>query len=56
MDYKLLKRLFTSKMVIIYRYPVKIGCSHTDAEDIVQGTLLKAIIHLEAIKSDKRCN
>jgi len=53
MDYKLLERLFTSKMVIIYRYLVKIGCSHTDAEDIVQDTLLKAIIHLEAIESDK---
>jgi len=53
MDRKLLDELFTSKMVIIYRYLVKIGCSHTDAEDIVQDTLLKAIIHLEAIESDK---
>lgn len=53
MDHKLLEGLFISKMVIIYRYLVKIGCSYTDAEDIVQDTLLKAIIYLEVIKSDK---
>lgn len=53
MDCKVLDEIFKSKMVIIYRYLVKIGCSYTDAEDIVQDTLLKAIIYLEAIESDK---
>ncbi|MCG0275836.1 MAG: RNA polymerase sigma factor [Thermosediminibacteraceae bacterium] len=53
MSNEILEKLFTSKMNIIYKYLVKIGCSHADAEDIVQDTLLQAIIHLEAIGSDK---
>lgn len=53
MNNEILEKLFTSKITIIYRYLVKIGCSHTDAEDIVQDTLYKAIFYLEAIDSDK---
>jgi RNA polymerase sigma-70 factor (ECF subfamily) len=53
MSNEILEKLFTSKMNIIYKYLVKIGCSHADAEDIVQDTLFKAIIHLETIDSDK---
>lgn len=53
MNNELLDELFSSKMTIIYKYLIKIGCSHNDAEDIVQDTLFKALIHLEAIDSAK---
>lgn len=49
----ILEKLFANKMNIIYKYLIKIGCNPADAEDIVQDTLLKAVIHLEAINSDK---
>lgn len=48
-----LNELFRSRMAIIYRYLVKIGCNPADAEDIVQDTLFKAVVHLEAIDSEK---
>lgn len=48
-----LEKLFANKMTIIYKYLIKIGCSHADAEDIVQNTFLKALIYLEAIDSNK---
>ncbi|WP_083768445.1 RNA polymerase sigma factor [Thermosediminibacter oceani] len=53
MSNEILEKLFASKMKIIYKYLVKIGCSHDDAEDIVQDTLLQAIIHLEVLDPDK---
>lgn len=53
MSNEILEKLFASKMTLIYKYLVKIGCSHADAEDIVQDTLVKAVIHLEAIDSEK---
>lgn len=53
MSNEILEKLFTNKMTIIYKYLIKIGCSCADAEDIVQDTFLKAVIHLEAIDSNK---
>ena len=53
MNNETLEKLFTGKMTIIYKYLIKIGCHHADAEDIVQDTLLKAVIHLEAIDLEK---
>ena len=49
MHNELLEEIFKSKMDIIFRYLIKIGCNRPDAEDIVQDTLFKAIIHLEII-------
>ncbi|MBO8158951.1 sigma-70 family RNA polymerase sigma factor [Thermosyntropha sp.] len=49
----LLEKMFASKMNIIYKYLVKIGCSPADAEDIVQDTFFKAIVHLETVDPDK---
>jgi RNA polymerase sigma-70 factor (ECF subfamily) len=40
-------------MSVIYKYLVKIGCSHADAEDIVQSTFLKAFVYLDAIDAEK---
>ena len=53
MHNELLEEIFKSKMDIIFRYLIKIGCNRPDAEDIVQDTLFKAIIHLEIIDSNK---
>ena len=53
MDNELLEQLFRDKSAIIYKYLIKIGCSHYDAEDIVQDTLFQALIYLEAIETDK---
>jgi RNA polymerase sigma-70 factor (ECF subfamily) len=50
---ELLEQLFKNKASIIYRYLLKIGCSHHDAEDIVQDAIFKALIYLEAIEEDK---
>lgn len=47
-----LEKLFAHKMAIIYKYLVKIGCSHADAEDIVQNTFLQAFIYLETIEAN----
>ena len=48
-----LEKLFAEKMPVIYKYLVKIGCSHADAEDIVQSTFLKAFVYLDAIDAEK---
>jgi len=47
------QELLLRKISIVYKYLIKIGCSRDDAEDIIQDTLLKAVIYLEAIDLDK---
>ncbi len=41
MNDELINKLFKDNMKIIYKYLLKIGCSHHDAEDIIQDTMLK---------------
>lgn len=53
MDNEQLEQLLRNKASIIYKYLIKIGCSHHDAEDIVQDALFKALIYLEAIEAAK---
>ncbi len=48
-----LEALFADKMTLIHRYLVKMGCSHVDAEDVVQSTFVKALIYLESIDASK---
>jgi len=53
MNNELLEKIFKNRMNIIFKYLIKIGCNYTDAEDILQETFYKAIIHLEVIDDDK---
>ena len=47
----LINELYKEKSKIIYRYLLKIGCSHENAEDIVQMTFIKAIEYMVALDS-----
>lgn len=46
MKQALINELYQEKSKIIYRYLLKIGCSHENAEDIVQVTFIKAIQYM----------
>lgn len=46
MDEKLIIQLYKEKSDIIYKYLLKRGCSHEDAEDIVQNVFSKAIEYM----------
>lgn len=49
----LINKLFKDNMKIIYKYLLKIGCSHHDAEDIIQDTMCKFIEYIDVIDIDK---
>ncbi|SHE98924.1 RNA polymerase sigma-70 factor, ECF subfamily [Clostridium fallax] len=53
MDNELINKIFKKKMIIIYKYLIKIGCDENDAEDIVQDTFLKAIRYIDGINVEK---
>ncbi len=41
--------ILKEEMRAVYRYLMKTGASHSDAEDVVQDTLYKAVLYMEAI-------
>jgi RNA polymerase sigma-70 factor (ECF subfamily) len=53
MNDELINKLFKDNMKIIYKYLLKIGCSHHDAEDIIQDTMCKFIEYTNVIDIDK---
>lgn len=53
MNDELINKLFKDNMKIIYKYLLKIGCSHHDAEDIIQDTMCKTIEYIDVIDANK---
>lgn len=53
MNDELIDKLFKDDMKIIYKYLLKIGCSHHDAEDIIQDTMCKTIEYINVIDTNK---
>lgn len=53
MDNDAMTELYKSKMKLIYKYLRKNGCSHSDAEDIVQDAFYQALRYIEGIDVDK---
>lgn len=53
MDLRELNLLLKDRMLIVYRYLIKNGCSHHDAEDIVQDTMIKTYEYISGINIDK---
>lgn len=53
MDSRELNLLLKERMLVVYKYLVKNGCSHHDAEDIVQDTMIKAYGYIDGINIDK---
>jgi len=53
MSDELINKLFKDNMKIIYKYLLKIGCSHHDAEDIIQDTMCKTIEYIDVIDTNK---
>lgn len=53
MDSKLLLEIYNKQARMIYFYLKKNGCSHEDAEDIVQESYTKFIAYSSGVSSDK---
>ncbi|OLO37066.1 RNA polymerase subunit sigma-24 [Alkalihalophilus pseudofirmus] len=53
MDSELLLELYTKQAKMIYYYLKKNGCSHEDAEDIVQESYMKYIAYSSGVSSNK---
>jgi len=53
MDSQLLLELYNKQAKLIYYYLKKIGCSHEDAEDIVQESYMKYIAYSSGVSSNK---
>lgn len=53
MDSRLLLELYKKQATMIYFYLKKNGCSHEDAEDIVQESYTKYITYSSGVPSDK---
>lgn len=53
MNTKEFNSILKIKMLIVYKYLIKNGCSHNDAEDIVQDTFIKAIQYIDGINLNK---
>ena len=53
MDTDQINGIFKKNMSMVYGYLRKLGVTHSDAEDIVQDTLYKALVHIELIDPDK---
>lgn len=53
MNTKELNLIFKNKMFMVYKFLIKNGCSHHDAEDIVQDTFLKAIQYIDGVNLNK---
>lgn len=53
MDSNFLLELYQQQAKMIYHYLLKNGCSHEDAEDIVQESYTKFIIYQSGVPSDK---
>ncbi|WP_233505288.1 RNA polymerase sigma factor [Sporosarcina sp. BI001-red] len=53
MDSKFLLKLYKEQAKMIYFYLKKNGCSHEDAEDIVQESYMKYIAYSSGVPSDK---
>lgn len=53
MSYGLINEMFEQKMKLIHKYLIKLGCSHDNAEDIVQDTFYKALKYIDGIQADK---
>lgn len=53
MDSKFLLEIYAKQAKMIYFYLKKNGCSHEDAEDIVQESYMKYIAYSSGISSDK---
>ena len=48
-----LENLLINEIKIIFKYLIKIGAKKEDAEDIVQDTLYKTIVHMDSIDEEK---
>lgn len=48
-----LENLLINEIKVIFKYLIKIGAKKEDAEDIVQDTLYKTIVHIDSIDEDK---
>lgn len=53
MDSQLLLKIYNEQAKMIYFYLKKNGCSHEDAEDIVQESYMKYIAYSSGVPSDK---
>lgn len=53
MDSRYLLEMYTKQAKMIYFYLRKNGCSHEDAEDIVQESYMKYIAYSSGVSSDK---
>ncbi|UOQ86896.1 RNA polymerase sigma factor [Gracilibacillus salinarum] len=53
MDSQLLLQIYNKQAKMIYYYLKKNGCSHEDAEDIVQESYMKYIAYSSGVASDK---
>ncbi|MEH7126175.1 RNA polymerase sigma factor [Bacillus sp. JJ1773] len=53
MDSKLLLEIYNKQAKMIYYYLKKNGCSHEDAEDIVQESYMKYIVYSSGVPSEK---
>ncbi len=53
MDSQLLLKIYKKQAKMIYFYLKKNGCSHEDAEDIVQESYMKYITYSSGVPSDK---
>ncbi|MFT9496818.1 MULTISPECIES: RNA polymerase sigma factor [Bacillota] len=53
MRFDSLQPILDEKMKFIYKYLIKIGANPRDAEDILQETVYKFIIHIESIDPQK---
>ncbi|WP_252229908.1 RNA polymerase sigma factor [Clostridium sp. ZBS15] len=53
MNNELINEMFEKKMIIIYKYLVKLGCSKDNAEDIVQDTFYTALKYIDGIQTNK---
>ncbi|WML58714.1 RNA polymerase sigma factor [Neobacillus sp. PS2-9] len=48
-----LTHLLMQQARIVFKYLMKLGASKEDAEDIIQGSLEKAVIYIDSIEKDK---
>ncbi|WP_281288397.1 RNA polymerase sigma factor, partial [Sporosarcina luteola] len=53
MDSQFLLKIYNEQAKMIYFYLMKNGCSHEDAEDIVQESYMKYIAYSSGVPSDK---
>ncbi|WP_160680460.1 RNA polymerase sigma factor [Clostridium sp. C8-1-8] len=53
MDNEEFNKILKEKFLILYKYLIKNGCNHHDAEDIIQNTFIKLMANLEGINVRK---